>query len=104
MGVKADLANDSLLCDVIVESGLPVPLSDGVVVSPASDGVLIRPRDGDFPSVERGMPEPDVDRKLNSPPIEGLDLLIREIWPSQYVTQVTSALPDGCSQFAGYTM
>jgi hypothetical protein len=50
------------------------------------------------------MPEPDVDRKLNSPPIEGLDLLIREIWPSQYVTQVTSALPDGCSQFAGYTM
>ena len=94
-----------LRCVAVISPDDPVSTTPGgVVTSPPTDGVLMPPGGGDFPSIEPGVPEPEGDRMLKSPPIEGLDLVIREIWPPQYVALVTSALPDGCSEFAGYTV
>jgi hypothetical protein len=90
------------LADPDAECGQVLP-PDTVVVSPPPDGVVPPPGPA-FPSIEPGLGEIDDDRLLKLAPIEGLDLVIRESWPPQYVAQVTSALPDGCSQFAGYTV
>ena len=90
------------LADPDAECGQVLP-PDTVVVSPPPDGVVILPGPA-FPSIEPGIGEIDDDRLLKLAPIDGLDLVIREIWPPQYVVQVTSALPDGCSRFAGYTV
>ena len=105
VGVAHDEPAPVLPCPETGSPDYPVSTTPGgVVTSPPTDGVLIPPGAGDFPQIEPGVPEPDGDRKLNSPPIEGLDFVIREISPPQYVAQVTSALPDGCSRFAGYTV
>ena len=82
----------------------PMGAPDGVVVSPPNDGLTPLPGAGPFLPIGPGLPDVEDGRKLTLAPIEELDLVIREIWPPQYVAQVTSGLPGGCSQFEGYTL
>lgn len=80
------------------------PPPDGIVVSPPNDGIVEPPYGGYAPPIDPGVPDPGEGRALVPAPIEDLSLVIRESYPPQYVLQVTSALPNGCAAFEGYTI
>jgi hypothetical protein len=90
------------LADPGAECGQVLP-PDTVVVSPPADGDVTPPGPA-HPPIEPGLPDIDGDRVLTPAPIEDLGLMVLKSYPAQYVLRVTSALPDGCSQFAGYTV
>jgi len=80
------------------------PPPDDVVVSPPGDGIVEPPYGGYAPPIGPGVPDPGEGRALVLAPVEDLSLVIRESYPPQYVLQVTSALPNGCAAFEGYTI
>jgi len=46
-----------------------------------------------------GSGDPDTEREVVSAPIDGIDILIREIAPPQYAAVIKSGLPSGCARF-----